>query len=389
MANCSCASSYRTYVAVCALALLFLIFYNYVAIIGGLQNGPEVILVRSESFLGKDDITANHVAAFASAKAILQTMGVSYNHDVPQVMWTHYLGTDNTSTVELDAITRICSESNIAHIHLTESNFMDFQVGYWPEEFEQAVLDSTDGILPHETSAERLSEYLRAYIGYFFGGGYTDLLIPNQQLDYKLLLNNVAIDANIHIAGPYPTIEDVVCSTYGCIDVYGKTDPYCCTRVKSKLTSYSSFSVFASRPGCLICRDIIETASERSKHSFSSRIRFLNHLPYVAQERQINHVKALDYNVHDCIESIKVEEPVEVKEEKVEPAEEAIKPVEEAIEPAEEAIEPAEEAIKPAEEAIKPVEVKKEKKEKIKPVEKAIEQSRLRKTRMRKVDLIR
>jgi len=208
-----------------------------------------------------DEIGMKDLVLLAEARSILEGMGVEYVNGVPLVMWTYFIGPPPTQRrlEQLVAVQEWCKETGITHIHVTRHNFMDFKVGYWPEELQESF-PTTDDSPPILLSGVHVSDYLRIYIGYYFGGGYTDVKAPIiDVLNYRDLIMDVANDSSITFTGAGLGGEGgVACNSYGCLAAFGPSDRYCCSRVFKGFSRYGSVAVFASRPGCVILKEIYE-----------------------------------------------------------------------------------------------------------------------------------
>jgi len=108
-------------------------------------------------------------------------------------------------------------------------------------------------------AANHLSDYLRAYIGYYYGCGYTDVKAPNRDI-----LMDISIDKNVYLTGPYLDYAwHVACNGYGCLKVFGPHNRYCCEDVTDMYGSMVSVAFFASRP---VNRCLLDVADKVKKH---------------------------------------------------------------------------------------------------------------------------
>jgi len=245
-------TSIRSIGILCWFITLIVLFCRHIRV----ASGPDISRV---------DHSVVNVSGLKTARMLLEGMGVEYVNDVPLVMWTHFIGKPPTGNrlKQLEAIEEWCNETGVTHIHVTQENFMDFKVGYWSEEFEASFPENEESP-PTMLSANHLSDYLRAYVGYYFGGGYTDVKSPVREvLNYRDLLMDVANDPNIYLTGAgLPDYQYIACNIYGCSEVFGPFDRYCCGRVVNNPRQFASIALFASRPGNLIFKEIYELNSQ-------------------------------------------------------------------------------------------------------------------------------
>jgi len=128
-------------------------------------------------------------AALKEAKQILVDRGVDYFDGVPQVLFTYYCGPmPSERKTALEKFPVWTKRQGLTHIHINNDNVRDFQVSPWHRVMENSITLKDDGS-PSMLSCNHISDYLRNYLGFYYGGWWSDVKHMNEQLPDQFLLD--------------------------------------------------------------------------------------------------------------------------------------------------------------------------------------------------------
>jgi len=127
------------------------------------------------------------------ARALLVDRGVEFiDGYVPKVWWTFYGGPLSERRAEgLKTINEYALKRGLKHIHVTFDNIHEFEVAEWHPVFEDSLGANEKG-LPKLLSGNHISDYFRTYIGYYFGGWYSDVKPLREGVEILDYLENMA-----------------------------------------------------------------------------------------------------------------------------------------------------------------------------------------------------
>jgi len=205
----------------------------------------------------KREIQEARREARQKARALLMDRGVEFiDRDVPKVIWTFFGGPLSENRAKgLEMIDDYALKRGLKHIHVTFDNIHDFEAAEWHPVFEDSLGANEKG-LPKLLSGDHISDYFRAYIGYYFGGWYSDVKPLREEVDVLDYLENMAA-ADKSLTGFVEELGGVGYSRWAAEMVGAPIE-----EVHASRDRLISNGAFGTRPGSVIFSDLVDINDE-------------------------------------------------------------------------------------------------------------------------------
>lgn len=224
-------------------------------------------------------------AALAAARARLEGLGVRYVGDVPLVAWSLWFGElAGGRSSAMKAFEEWVDEQDVAHFLLTPDNLRDFILPEAPlSDLQEFSLTHMTPEKPAAMSSVHLSDSLRGYLLYYYGGYYFDIKWPKRTDGGGFAAMPFDIAEDLTLLGNSPDqwllgMRELEKDTLGCNDIYCHhinecppawipwipSGPFsrrcsCCPQVLKSLRSmpeaFIACGSMASRPGNQLLED--------------------------------------------------------------------------------------------------------------------------------------
>jgi len=192
---------------------------------------------------------------FEEARALLEKRGVDFiDGGTPKVIWTFYAGTlSERRAKSLVLLEDYCLKSGLKLIHVNFENIHDFEVAKWHPVFEES-LGANEAGLPKLLSGNHISDYFRSYIGYYFGGWYSDVKPIEEGVEIVRYLEDMTAE-NKYVVG----FEEMKADWIGYSEWSAETFEVPRKELFSNFKELISCGSFGSRPGSLIFSRLVDT----------------------------------------------------------------------------------------------------------------------------------